>query len=207
MKKDMRKLVEEGYDKADYGGAFRKGKSLRENEEEFLSDLISKIPKGAKILDFGCGLGIPHDKFFAKNGFAVTGIDISQKHIDIAKKNVPGAKFIKGDFSRMKFKEKFDAVVSFYAIFHIPREEHKKLFKKMRSLLKKGGLILVTLGTSGDKYSEEKDWAGAKMAWSQYDPETYKKIIKDSGFKIIRSAFEGKPGDAEYHFWVLAQRE
>lgn len=202
----MRKLVEEGYNNADYGGAFRRDETLRENEEEFMSLLIKKLPKNAKVLDFGCGLGIPHDKFFVNQGIDVTGIDISQKHINLAKKNVPDAKFIKGDFSKVKFKEKFDAIVSFYAIFHIPRTEHKKLFKKMHLLLKKSGLILITLGTSGDEYSEEKNWAGAPMAWSQYTPTTYKKILNECGFKIIKFAFEGKKGDAEHHFWVLAEK-
>ena len=73
----MRKLVEEGYDNADYGGAFRRDETLRENEAEFMNFLIKKLPKNAKILDFGCGLGIPHDKFFVKKGMDVTGIDIT----------------------------------------------------------------------------------------------------------------------------------
>jgi cyclopropane fatty-acyl-phospholipid synthase-like methyltransferase len=205
--KDMRKLVEEGYDKGDYEKAFRKDDSMREDEKYFLSELTKHLPKKGKILDFGCGLGIPYDKYLAEKGFKVTGIDISQKHIDIAKKNVPKANYIKGDFSSYKFREKFSAIVSFYAIFHIPRKEHQKLFKKMNSLLKDYGVILITLGTSGEEYSEENNWAGAKMAWSQYDPETYRKMLDKAGFDIIEARFEGKKGDAEHHFWVLARKK
>jgi SAM-dependent methyltransferase len=206
MKKDMRKLVEEGYNKGDYQKAFRKDDSMREDENYFISELTKKIPENGKILDFGCGLGIPYDKYLVNNGFEVTGIDISKKHIEIAKKNVPKAKFITGDFSNYNFKDKFDAIVSFYAIFHIPREEHQKLFEKMNKLLKENGIILVTLGTSGEEYSEEENWAGAKMAWSQYDPDTYKKMLDKSGFEIIEARFEGKKGDDEYHFWVMARK-
>lgn len=207
MKENMRKLVEEGYNKGDYGGTYRKKAVIRGFEKKFIGELTKRLPKDANILDFGSGLGIPYDRYFVSKGFEVVGIDISSKHIGLAKKNVPEATFIKGDFSKLKLNGKFDAIVSFYAIFHIPRDEHKKLFQKMHKLLKNRSFILVTLGASGDKYSEEKNWTGAPMAWSQYDSETYEKILKEVGFKIVKSEFEGKPGDAEYHFWVLANKK
>ena len=77
----------------------------------------------------------------------------------------------------------------------------------MHTLLNNGGIILVTLGTSGSEYGEEKDWAGATMAWSTYEPKEYEKMIKDVGFTILEATFEGKPGDEEYHFWVLVKKK
>ncbi len=207
MEKDIRKIVEEGYDKADYAGKFRTNFVPNEMERKFLERFIGQIGTKAKVLDFGCGTGVPFDKFLVENGVDIMGIDISQKHIDMSKKNIPTAKFIKGDFSKFEFgKQKFDGIISLYAIFHIPREEHKDLFIKMYNLLSKNGVILVTLGTSGSKYSEEQNWCGAPMAWSTYNPDTYKQILNEIGFKIIEDAFEGNPGDEEYHYWVLAKK-
>lgn len=206
MTKDMKKLVEEGYDTGDYVSAFRLTKKPNMMEKSFLDKLIELIPKGGRVLDLGCGTGIPIDKYLVDKGIRVRGIDISQKHVNLAKRNVPSAEFVKGDFSEFDFDEKFDAIISFYAIFHIPREEHKDLFLKMYDLLNDNGVILVTLGTSGSEYGEEKDWAGATMAWSTYEPKEYKKIIKLVGFKILEATFEGEPGDDEYHFWVLAKK-
>jgi cyclopropane fatty-acyl-phospholipid synthase-like methyltransferase len=172
----------------------------------FLDELIGKIPEGGSVLDLGCGVGIPFDKYLVERGFQVTGIDISQKQIDLSKKNVPSARFLKGDFSEFDFgNSKFDAIMSFYAVFHIPREEHKDLFIRMKNLLKKNGIFLVSLGTSDEEYGEESDWCGVTMAWSTYDPETYKKMIDEVGLKILEEKFEGNPGDEEYHYWVLAQ--
>lgn len=208
MGNDIRKIVEEGYDKGDYAGKFRVSSTPNEMEQHFLERLIEEVGKDGKILDFGCGIGIPFDNYLAEKGLEVTGIDISQKHIEQAKKNVPQANFIKGDFSKHKFdEESFDAIISFYAIFHIPREEHQNLLSKMCSLLKAGGLILVTLGTFGSEYGEEQDWCGAPMAWSTYEPEEYKKIITNAGFKIVEEKYEGKLGDEEFHYWVLAKKK
>ncbi|MEK6895928.1 MAG: class I SAM-dependent methyltransferase [Nanoarchaeota archaeon] len=206
MAKDMRKIVKEGYEKGDYAGTFRTSNKPNKMEESFLKKLLKLLPKNLHVLDFGCGIGVPFDKYLVEHGCKVTGVDISQKHINEAKKNVPKAKFIKGDFSKIDFQETFDAIISFYAIFHIPREEHKELFLKMADLLKSNGKILITLGTSGG-YGEEEEWCGAKMAWSTYDPDTYKKLLDETGFKILEATFEGQPGDEEYHFWVLAQKK
>lgn len=206
MVKDMRQIVEEGYDKGDYVSAFRLSKELNKMERLFLDKLIKLIPKKANLLDLGSGPGVPIDKYLVDQGIKVTGIDLSQKHVNLAKKNVPKARFIKGDFSQYEFSEKFDAIISFYSIFHIPRKEHYDLFLKMYGLLNDGGIILVTLGTSGSEYGEEENWAGTKMAWSTYEPKEYKRIIKEIGFKILEAAFEGEPGDEEYHFWVLAKK-
>ena len=207
MTKDMRKIVEEGYEKGDYAGTFRISDKPNEMEESFLKKLVQLLPENPRILDFGCGTGVPFDKYLVKHGCGVTGVDISGKHIHLAKKNVPEAVFMKGDFSKIDIRKTFDAIVSFYAIFHIPREEHKELFLRMYTLLKDNGLVLVTLGTSGGRYSEEENWCGARMAWSNYGPETYREMLGEAGFRILEEAFEGRPGDEEYHFWVLARKE
>jgi cyclopropane fatty-acyl-phospholipid synthase-like methyltransferase len=206
MKRDMRKIVEEGYDKGNYAGVYRADDKLPEIDKFFLKQLMNNLPEKSNILDFGCGVGLPYDKYFIEQDHKITGIDISQKHISEAKKNVPKGKFIKGDFSSYDFGKKFDAIVSFYAIFHIPREEHKDLFKKIFMLLKDSGRILITLGTGGDE-GEEEDWCGSRMAWSQYKPEKYKKLLEDVGFKILEAKFEGQPGDEEYHYWVFAEKK
>jgi len=181
---------------------------LKGFELSLIKSLCKTLPRKGKILDLGCGLGVPYDKYFATKGFNVTGIDFSKKHISKARKNVPEARFIYKDFTKVNFKAAtFDAVVSFYAIFHIPRKENRGLFLRINKMLKPNGKILVSLGTGGEAYGFEKNWAGAPMAWSTYKPKEYKSIIRGAGFKIAKAVFEGKPGDEEYHFWVLAKKD
>lgn len=47
-----------------------------------------------------------------------------------------------------KDKYKVDAVVSFYAFFHTPRDKHLELLKIFNSFIKKGGFLLVTMGAN-----------------------------------------------------------
>lgn len=207
MNKSIRKIVEEGYDRGDYAKVFRASTKLNSFEQRLFKMLLQYIPPEAAILDLGSGTGVPYDRFLVDKGCKVTGIDLSQKHIDSAIENVPEATYIKGDFSNLEFSEgSFDAIISLYAIFHIPRTEHAALFRQMHLLLKQKGVILISLGTSDSEYGEENNWCGIKMAWSTYAPQKYEEILADSGFAILDSAFEGEYGSDEYHFWVLASK-
>lgn len=207
MTRDMRKLVEEGYETNDYVNMYRLNLEPNEMDSSFLKRFVELIPQHAKVLDLGSGCGIPYDRYLAKQGFDVTGMDISKKNVNLARTNVPEAKFFVGDFSKVNFDEdSFHAIVSFYAIFHIPRDEHKNLFQRMNIILKKEGVILVTLGTSNEECGIEENWGGAPMAWSSHEPDRAKEIICESGFKILEAVFEGQPGDNEYHLWILARK-
>ena len=207
MTSDIRKIVKEGYEQGDYAGYFRKSSIPNEMEKRYLDRLANSLPKGAKILDLGCGTGIPFDKYLVDLGFEITGVDFASNHISAARKNVPSAMYIESDFSKLDFgTQKFDAIIAFYSIFHIPRGEQQELFNKMSSLLVDGGLILVTLATS-DSEDVEENWTGARMAWSQYDPNKYKAMLVQAVFEITESEYEGQPGDEEYHWWVLAKKK
>jgi cyclopropane fatty-acyl-phospholipid synthase-like methyltransferase len=121
----------------------------------------------------------------------------------MAKENVKDANYFVDDFFTNKIKGKFDAIVSFYAIFHVPRIEHPKLMKHINSLLKKNGLILLTLGAYSMKKDIEDDFVGAQMAWSSYSVQKNKKMIIDAGFKILMAVEDYRH---EKHLWILAQK-
>ena len=200
----LRRVVRRGYEEGDYAGVFRKDGRLNETQWYFLNSLLDVLPAGATVLDMGCGTGIPFDKYLDEHGYKVTGIDFCRKHLRQARVNVPKARFLYGDFSHTELPGKFNAVVSFYAVFHIPREEHHDLFLKMYRTLKPNGFILVSLGNNAGE--TEEDFCGARMVWSSLSPSTYKSMLAQIGFEVVMSGYEGKPGDAEYHFWVLARK-
>ena len=79
-------------------------------EVDYLIEELGLIP-GMRILDVGCGPG-RHAYEFARRGFIVHGIDISQTFIDLATKDAPsGATFERMDARRLTFDHEFDAVV------------------------------------------------------------------------------------------------
>ena len=199
----MREVVKKGYDEGDYAGHYRMDENLDVEDKKYFSKMMKLIPEKSKILDLGCGVGMPHDLFLVKQGYDVTGVDLSKKHIEAAKQNVPEAKYFCGDFFEIDFpEESFDAIISLYAIFHIPREEHEKLLNRINKLLKKNGIILITLGAREMKMDVD-DFVGSKMAWSSFSVEENKELIKKAGFEILHAEVEITK---EKHLWILAKK-
>ena len=199
----MREKVKEGYEKADYEGDYRKDREIQEVEKNLFEKVFGKLDEDSKFLDLGCGFGLPFDKYITENGFNLVGVDLAEKHVKQARENVPEAEFIQGDFFDQDFDENsFDAVVSFYAIFHIPREEHTKLFQKIREWVKEDGVILVTMGPDEmDNFKGEI--GGEEMLWSSYSQEKNLELIEEAGFDVLEDYVEDWRD--ETHHWVLAK--
>jgi len=175
------------------------------NNSNLLELFISLFGSGLVILDLGCGSGNPIDTRLAEAGNKIIGIDISDKQIELAKKHLPGHDFYRRNLEELNENEFLvDAIVSFYAIYHIDRSQHGELFRKMFSYLKPGGAILLTL--SAKKWEGEKpDFYGERMLWSQNSSEENTELIKKAGFRIIfnENDFAGE----ERHQAIIAVKD
>ena len=198
----MKEEVREGYEKGDYESEYREGRDIRNEELELFNKLFELID-GAEVLDLGCGTGVPFDLFLAENDYHVTGVDIAENHVQKARENLPEGKFIRENFFDLEMDPaSFDTIVSFYAIFHIPREEHLELLQKMNTWLKKDGAILITMGAA-EMDMMQGDIGGEEMLWSSYSPEKNLEIVEEAGFEVIKSYQED--WREEDHLWILAK--
>lgn len=206
MNKAHRDTVKAGYNAiADRYLATR----TRDSEDvRLLGELIARLPVGAKVLDAGCGAGLPISQMLSEK-FEVTGVDFSEAQIELASKNVPKATFICQDMTQLNFPDNtFDAICSYYAIIHIPREEHQSLLVNFHRMLKPDGQALLCLGAESVVEDIDENFLGARMYWSHYDSETYLRILTECGFSIIWSkrVADGTCEGAA-HLFVLVQKQ
>jgi len=175
-------FVRDGYEKVadNYTAQRDQFKSL-----SHLERFIEFVPMGGTILDVGCGAGRPVDEFFIEQGFAVHGLDISDRMIGLARGNVPQASYEVRDMSDLKKGEYcVDGVVSFYSIFHTPREQHQALFSRFASFMPNGGAMLITMG-AGEWEGFEEDFHGARMYWSHYGADRNTELVESAGFRVL----------------------
>jgi SAM-dependent methyltransferase len=168
--------------------------------------LAELLPGRAPVLDIGCGCGLPATKLLAER-FEVTGVDFSEVQIARAKRLVPSAEFLCEDITASSFPEgAFAAVVSFYAIIHMPLEEHPRLFRKVASWLRPAGYFLGIVGHDAWTGSDPMYLGieGGEMSWSHADEATNLGWLQDSGLLVQWKRFvpEGNSG----HTLVLAQK-
>ena len=144
--------------------------------------------------------------------YSMTGVDVSREMIVRARENVPSGEFVCDDVMSLEFEAcSFDAVVAFYSIFHLPREEHRALFRRIHDWLKPGGYLLCTLSHRNEDSYTEEDFFGVRMFWSNYGLSEYLVMLAGSGFEVVEvsstsSGYEDTfKGVIEDHPLVLAR--
>jgi ubiquinone/menaquinone biosynthesis C-methylase UbiE len=203
---DPKRLVEQGYDQVAQQYARLEGEAewprLR-----WLAKLLNRLEPGTAVLDLGCGSGDPADIEIARQHL-VTGVDISQTQLDLARQNVPTGTFIHGDAGSVAFPAaSFDAVISFYTLEHIPREEHGAILGRIYEWLRPAGLLLTSL-EAGDYEAVTGEWLGVPMFLSCFDPETMKRLVVEAGFELLDTAIETQleQNSEVPYLWLLARK-
>ncbi|GLY95331.1 class I SAM-dependent methyltransferase [Actinoplanes sp. NBRC 103695] len=113
------------------------------------------VPRGARILDAGCGTGRVGG-LLAAAGHRVTGVDLDPKLIEVARADHPGAEWRVGDLSELDLPESFDVVVCAGNVmtFAAP-STRREILRRFGAHLAPGGRAVVGFGAGrGYGYDE-----------------------------------------------------
>jgi cyclopropane fatty-acyl-phospholipid synthase-like methyltransferase len=167
-------------------------------------DLVLKdLQRGARVLDLGCGTGVPIAKHVIQRGFHVVAVDESQKMLEIAKKEVPEAELIHDNMVNVQLTGRFAAAIAWDSLFHVERKYHSSIFNKLARSLEDGGKLLLSVGGSGaDSFRSEM--FGHTFFYSGHEPEVTRKLLEDAGFEI--ELWEVDDPSSRGHIAVIARR-
>lgn len=132
---------------------------------------LSYMPKGAYILDFGCGSG-RDTKYFLTKGFEVDAVDGSEKLCKLASENT-GHIVRKMLFSELDECEKYNGIWACASILHLPKDELKSVFRKMLRAVKTGGYIYASF-----KYGEFEGYRNERY-FTGFTEVSFTKFISD----------------------------
>ena len=130
-------------------------------EKAFIGSLCKKLnlTRGLKILDLGCGTG-KYSKLFYELGFDITGVDLSEKAIEIARNNYPYIKFKVGDATNLPFHANSFEVIYCSGLSVFNEEDLSTTIHFLSDIFEylndDGLLIFVKTSALTDKYSKSK---------------------------------------------------
>ncbi|MDP2684041.1 MAG: class I SAM-dependent methyltransferase [bacterium] len=144
---------------------------LTQIEEPIVKKILKKYPLG-KVLDLGCGTG-RYSLYLDSLGHSVTGIDISEDMIKLAREKSRKVQFIQGDIRNLPFEDnRFDIVVSGLAVHYVKNLE--KTINEFSRVLRPGGQLVI---------SSIHPWMVALGAHAEFhDEKSGRGFIKDSIF-------------------------
>jgi predicted SAM-dependent methyltransferase len=102
----------------------------------------------------------------------------------------------------------FDGIIAFYSVFHLPRNQHLKVFQNVFNWLRSDGVFVVTLGSTDCEEYFAENWLGAKMFWSHFDKKINLDLIGDAGFKTecVEERVNLEDGITITFQWIIARK-
>lgn len=167
-------------------------------EAAYIHSLIHRFRPGARtILNLGCGSG-RHDLILSDHGYHITGIDLSDEMLTLAKHNSVGREgvaYYPGDVRTIRLGKTFDVVVSLFHVlsYQTTNEDIVAAFKTAKSHLAAGSLFIFDC------------WYGPGVLSDR--PVVRVKEREDDAIKVTRIATpETYPNDntvnVNYHIFI-----
>ena len=182
MEKGERENVYKVYDKIAAWFSQNRNKVLL--EKNCLDELLSRLPAKATILDLGCGTGDPILKYIVGKKLHVTGVDASSQILAIAKANFPLTEFILQDMRLLDLNKKFDAIIAWNSLFHLPVSDQPGMFQRFAQHLNPDGILLFTSGTQhGEVWGMN---GGENLFHASLDPVEYEDLLKKHNFQVLK---------------------
>ena len=204
----QRDLVRRGYDtisltyRGDDDGAAASSAEDVSRYTGWVAELAGLLRPGARVLDLGCGTGVPATRELTGHGLQVLGVDFSAVQLRRAQRLVPAARLIQADMTALHLRPaSADAVVSFYALIHVPVADQRALFPRIRDWLRPGGYFLAITGAT--PWTGTERYLGADMFWDHADTGTYLRWFRAARLTPLWHRYipEGNSG----HTLILAQ--
>jgi ubiquinone/menaquinone biosynthesis C-methylase UbiE len=110
------------------------------------------------LLDLGCGAG--RDDFNLKKDFEVTGVDMSESMVSLAKKLNPEARYVVGDIRHLRLDAKYDAVLMTDSVTSMTTvKDLKAAFTTAFVHLKPGGVFCVLAKECLDNFVQNRTFS------------------------------------------------
>jgi SAM-dependent methyltransferase len=143
------------------------------------------------LLHLGCGAG-GHDFSFKKH-FSVTGVDISEGMLEVARERNPEIRYVHGDMRDVRLGERFDAVIIPDSIGYMTTEDDlRAAIETANAHLHPGGVLLVTATIKDEFRNNNFVYTGSRgdveivVFENNYVPPSNPAIYEATVFYLVR---------------------
>ncbi|BDH15137.1 class I SAM-dependent DNA methyltransferase [Streptomyces hygroscopicus] len=151
--------------------------------------LAGTLPAGSRILDLGCGTGLPTARQLADAGHRVVGIDLSPSMVELARENAPDADFHRLDIAdlrggRLGGPGSFDGIAAYFSLLMLPRAEIPYALGMLHDLLRPEGLLALSM-VEADVDDFTIPFLGNSIRVSGYLRDDLRRVVHDAGFDVV----------------------
>jgi predicted TPR repeat methyltransferase len=164
--------------------AFDRARRGKFEERPWLDRFVQSLPPGARVLDLGCGAGEPIGRHVIDKGFELTGIDICDRMVALARTRFPRHRWFRADMRRVGVDGKFHGVLAWDAFYHLHQSDQANMLERIALWLEPGGALLFNTEPAEDERLHRDHYH------ESLDPGGYRILFEALGLSEI--AFEPK---------------
>jgi cyclopropane fatty-acyl-phospholipid synthase-like methyltransferase len=203
---DARQVVRRGYD--EIGQRYHDWSHRSEVRLSFVREVLDRLAPHSVVVDLGCGPGDPATRMLSESHH-VLGVDLSAGQLRVAQRLAPRALLLQADVTELALRPgSVDAVVSFFALGHLPSAAHAPLLGRVGSWLRPGGLLLTSAPlTPGDDHDSE--WLGVPMFFGGIGVDATLAAVDAAGLDVEQAQVVGEDegeGQVVEFLWVTATK-
>lgn len=169
--------------------------------------LIGQLGPGARVLDLGCGSGLPTAKQLIDAGIEVVGVDESAVMIELANEQAPGGNYLHRDLRDVADLGEFDAAVAFFSLIMLAKDGIPPLLSQVRSQLRGPQLLQVAM-VLGDFDQFPISFLGVPAFVTAYPPDALTHVVEQAGFELVslrEVKAEAEPNRIEVQIYLRAK--
>ncbi|MCE7600207.1 class I SAM-dependent methyltransferase [Vibrio fluvialis] len=152
------------------------------------------IPPQGRVLDLGCGHGIPIAAMMTERGFTLTGVDRSERLLSLARSAMPQQEWIQSELESFEPVGYYHGVIIWDSMFHLPRHEHLTLLGKVFEALEPEGVVILSSGGSDTDLPPFTDiMLGHEFFYDAFPVSVLLRHCREMGFRILRHELVNEP--------------
>lgn len=203
---DPRQVVQQGYD--DIGGRYHEWSHQSRVRLRFVAETLARLRPGSRVVDLGCGPGDPATRLLSEQ-HQVLGVDLSLAQLRLARDLAPRASLVAADITAFSLAPgTVDAVVSFFALGHLPPAMHAPVVAEVARWLRPGGFLLTSAPLIAGEAVEE-GWLGVPMYFGGVGEQAMIDAVRDAGLTLISAELVGEDegeGRLVEFLWLTATK-